>query len=220
MYSLGVDVGYSSVKFVLIDENLQVIEQAYILHKGRIKEEIGQYIENLMSKYGHDVRNGAATGQGSKFIAEKKGITWINEVTSLVEGSRKQKIDIHSIIEIGGQSSKYITNMGKGDNSNIKISINSNCSAGTGSFLEEQVSRLRIKLEDFSKLTEEATDIPRIAGRCSIFAKTDIIHHQQEGINANNILLGLAYAVVKNYRANVVKKNPIQPYLVNRWSCL
>jgi predicted CoA-substrate-specific enzyme activase len=210
LYSLGIDVGYSSIKFVLINSDFQVLEHSYILHKGRSKEEIEQYMNVLIEKYGDKITVGGATGQGSKVIAEKKGITWINEVTSLVEGSRKHSTAINSVIEIGGQSSKYITDMGSEDNSNIKISINSNCSAGTGSFLEEQVSRLGIQLGDYSRLTEEAAFIPRIAGRCSVFAKTDIIHHQQEGVEAKNILLGLAYALVKNYRANVVKKNPIK----------
>lgn len=128
----------------------------------------------------------------------------------MVEGSWRVHPDVNTVIEIGGQSSKYITNMNQSDKSNMKISINSNCSAGTGSFIEEQVSRLDIKLEDYSKYTEEATFIPRIAGRCSVFAKTDIIHHQQEGTDAKDILLGLAYALVKNYRANVIKRSSIQ----------
>ncbi|MFT9496558.1 acyl-CoA dehydratase activase [Anaerosolibacter sp.] len=209
MYSLGIDIGYSSVKFVLMNKDLEVMDSTYILHKGRIKEEIDRYIFQLTRKYGDNITYGAATGQGSKFMSGRQGITWMNEVTSLVEGSRYLSMDIHSVMEIGGQSSKYITNINQGDNSCIKISMNSNCSAGTGSFLEEQVSRLGIKLNDYAALTEEAAFIPRIAGRCSVFAKTDIIHHQQEGIAVKEILLGLAYALVKNYRANVVKKNPI-----------
>ncbi|WP_051569391.1 acyl-CoA dehydratase activase [Alkaliphilus transvaalensis] len=211
MFSLGIDIGYSSIKFVLINKNLEVIDLAYILHKGRVKEEIVKYVSYLENKYGEGITKGGATGQGSKFLSDKKGISWINEVTSLVEGSKHCREDIKSVIEIGGQSSKYITNVDDNGNNSIKISINSNCSAGTGSFLEEQVSRLGIRLEDYSKLTEKASYIPRIAGRCSVFAKTDIIHHQQEGTETKEILLGLAYALVKNYRANVVKKNPIQP---------
>lgn len=211
LYSLGIDIGYSSVKLVLINKNLEVVDNIYLLHKGRIKEEIRQYMDQLISKYGEkNIIYGAATGQGSKFIAEKQGITWINEVTSLVEGSRQMHPSIRSIVEIGGQSSKYITDMDGSDPSGIKISINSNCSAGTGSFIEEQASRLGISLEDYSAYAEKATFVPRIAGRCSVFTKTDIIHHQQEGVDVKDIFLGLAYALVKNYRANVIKKNPIR----------
>lgn len=210
LYSLGIDIGYASIKFVLINRNWEVIDSSYILHKGRIKEEMQDYMEQISIKYGErDITYAALTGQGSKFLSTDGGLSWINEVTSLVEGSRHLYGNINSIIEIGGQSAKYITNIGESHSSNIKISINSNCSAGTGSFIEEQVSRLGINLEDYSEFTEKATFIPRIAGRCSVFAKTDIIHHQQEGVNPKDILLGLAYALVKNYRGNVVKKHPI-----------
>ncbi|WP_242824185.1 acyl-CoA dehydratase activase [[Clostridium] dakarense] len=87
--------------------------------------------------------------------------------------------------------------------------MNSSCAAGTGSFLEEQAYRLSVDIKDISKHIEKATSIPRIAGRCSVFSKTDMIHHQQDGTKIEDILLGLCYALVRNYRANVIQKNPI-----------
>lgn len=113
-----------------------------------------------------------------------------------------------AIVEIGGQSAKYITNFSQNDKADIKISMNSSCSAGTGSFLEEQLSRLNLALEDYSLYAERARSIPRIAGRCAVFAKTDITHHQQQGVPVEDILLGLAHAVVRNYRAAVMKTLP------------
>lgn len=208
MFSLGIDIGYSSLKMVLINGGHEIIEEIYILHRGRVKEELNKSLKRLLEKYEGKILYGGATGQGSKFMDTKQGIQWINEVTSLVEGSKGLDGAVRSIIEIGGQSSKYITNLE--ESASIKISINSNCSAGTGSFLEEQASRLNISLEDYSRYTEDASFIPSIAGRCSVFAKTDIIHHQQEGVASKEIMLGLAYALVKNYRANVIKKNPLQ----------
>ncbi len=88
--------------------------------------------------------------------------------------------------------------------------MNSNCSAGTGSFLEEQISRLKLKLEDYALYAGRAKTIPRIAGRCSVFAKTDIIHHQQEGVPVEDILWGLACAMVRNYRGAVMRKLPLR----------
>ena len=87
--------------------------------------------------------------------------------------------------------------------------MNSNCAAGTGSFLEEQVSRLNLSVEDYAAYAAKSSSIPRIAGRCSVFAKTDIIHHQQEGVPVEDILQGLAYALVRNFRGAVIKKLPI-----------
>lgn len=210
MYSLGLDIGYSAIKFVLVNERFEIVNNTYRLHRGKIKEELEHYLEELISRYGQEnIIFGAATGQGSKLFSENQGIHWINEITALSEGSWRINPEIKSVMEIGGQSSKYLTHMDQADKSALVISINSNCAAGTGAFLEEQVSRLGLRLEDYAAHTKKARLVPRIAGRCSVFAKTDIIHHQQEGTEVKEILLGLAYALARNYRSNVVKKHPI-----------
>lgn len=210
MYSLGIDIGYSSVKLVLINDKYEIVYNRYKLHKGHVKEETKKLIQDLLYSFNiYEIKFGTVTGSGSKLLTQNNFVEKINEVTSLVEGCGYLKSDAKSIIEIGGQHAKYITDFNQKERSHLKISINSNCSAGTGSFLEEQVSRLNLKIEDYSTLAVKAESIPRIAGRCSVFAKTDIIHHQQEGVSVNDILAGLAYAVVKNYKAAVVKQLPV-----------
>ena len=67
------------------------------------------------------------------------------------------------------------------------------------------MSRLGLKIEDYSLLVEQAQSVPRLSGRCAVFAKTDIIHRQQEGVSTPDILLGLCYALVRNYKATIVK---------------
>ncbi len=211
MYSLGIDIGYSAIKAALIDSNNEVKYEKYILHKGRIKQSLNDIISDLLNNYNiKNITYGAVTGSGSEFLTKTKQIKSINEVTSIVEGSINTNKNIGSIIEIGGQSAKYITDFSENNKSKIKISMNSNCSAGTGSFLEEQVSRLNLNLEDYSTYASKAKSIPRIAGRCSVFAKTDITHHQQEGVSVEDILLGLAYALIRNYKGSVMKKLPMK----------
>ena len=118
--------------------------------------------------------------------------------------------DTASIIEIGGQNAKYITDFSDRDQSRIQISMNSSCGDGTGAFLEEQAFRLLLALKDFGRYAAKGASIPRIAGRCSVFAKTDITHHLQEGGPLADILLGLAHALVRNYRTSIMasKQNP------------
>lgn len=211
MYSLGIDIGYSSVKLALIDNTHNEIKYTtYILHKGKMAAVLREAIEELLIAYGQEnIVWGAVIGSGSKFLTNTGAIQHTNEVAAIVEGCLHTGRSIGSIVEIGGQSAKYITDFSQHDKSHIKVSINSNCSAGTGSFLEEQVSRLNLKLEDYSIYANRATSIPRIAGRCSVFAKTDITHHQQDGASVEDILLGLAYAVIKNYRGAVMKRLPL-----------
>lgn len=207
MYSLGIDIGYSSVKTALVDEKGSVGHVKYTLHKGDVKGAILGHINEIADKYDlSKIEYGAVTGSGGKIFLKTSGVETVNEAAALVEGASAADGRARSIIEIGGQSAKYITGLGTREKSGIQIAMNSNCSAGTGSFLEEQCSRLNLELEDYSKYAARAGSTPRIAGRCSVFAKTDITHHQQEGVPVEDILLGLAYAVVRNYRVAVMRK--------------
>jgi|GEM_PF-14662 len=207
MYSLGVDIGYSSIKLLMIDGKGKVIYQSYLLHKGKIRETLSKSLHDLLCGYdAGEIEYGAVTGSGSRFLARSGLSEFVNEVAALVEGCLNTDKRIGSIIEIGSQSAKYITGLSDGDRSRIKVSMNSDCSAGTGSFIEEQVSRLGLKLEEYALYARKSRSIPRIAGRCSVFAKTDITHHQQEGVPVEDILQGLAYAMVRNYSTSVMKK--------------
>lgn len=72
------------------------------------------------------------------------------------------------------------------------------------------MSRLGLQIEDYSKLVAQAREIPNLSGRCAVFAKTDIIHRQQEGVPKQDILLGLCYAMIRNYKATIVKNLPVE----------
>jgi len=207
MYIIGLDIGYSSAKMVLIDEHARISYSNYRLHKGDAAGVIRQFLDEASKSYPlSQIGYGAITGTCARILGKSKEINIVNEVAALVEGALASRTGARSIIEIGGQSAKYITGLNSDDRSRIKIAMNSNCSSGTGSFLEEQVSRLNLRLEDYSRYAARARTIPRIAGRCSVFAKTDITHHQQEGVPVEDILLGLAYSVVRNYRVSVMRK--------------
>lgn len=215
MYSVGIDIGYSSFKIVLLNDNYEIKYSHYLLHKGDVKEVFKKSIRTLLEHFNpQEISLGAVTGSGSEFLTQTGKIYSVNEVAATVEGSLAANKNIRSIIDIGGESAKYITGITKEDKSNIEIGMNSNCAAGTGSFLEEQMSRLNLRLEEYSDYAGRAQSIPRIAGRCSVFAKTDITHHQQEGVAVEDILLGLAYAVVKNYKGAVMKRLPVKKPLL------
>ncbi len=210
MYSLGVDVGYSSVKLALTEKGGRMVFSRYRMHRGHIKKTVRTLMEELFSLYApEDILHGAATGSGSRFLVQRGVMHGVNEVTALIEGCTHMGFSFGSLAEIGGKNATYVTGF-RGASGAPEISMNSGCSAGTGSFLEEQMSRLHLPLEEYSRLVERARSVPRIAGRCSVFAKTDMVHHQQEGTPVEDILLGLAYGVVQNYRTGVMKKLPLE----------
>lgn len=205
MYAIGIDIGYSTIKIAVTGKDKSIILSDYRFHRGRLQktlvdllEEAGRHIDLANIKYG------AITGSGADILKE---MIKINEVTAIVEGARIIDDSAKSIVEIGAQSAIFIS--GSNSPETMDVSINSGCSAGTGSFLEEQVNRLGIPLESYGKLALSADEAPRIAGRCSVFAKSDIIHHQQEGFSIESILKGLANAVASNYKSMIVKSHKV-----------
>jgi len=115
---------------------------------------------------------------------------------------------VKTIIEIGGQDSKIIIL-----NNGIvtDFAMNTVCAAGTGSFLDRQAERLEIPIEQFGDYSLKSTTPVRIAGRCAVFAESDMIHKQQLGYSNENIIRGLCNALVRNYLSNVAKGKKILP---------
>lgn len=195
MFALGIDIGYSSVKLVKMTLQYQVVHVTYDMHYGKIKETLMNSLSQISLK---DIKYVGVTGSGVTSLQLKSEA--FNETTALIEGCQLVMPFVKGILSMGGQSASYINHVNE---SQMNIAINSSCSAGTGSFLEEQVHRMNLKVDAYQSIPTKK-DVPRIAGRCSVFAKSDIIHHQQEGVAANDILQGLAQAVVKNYRGSVI----------------
>lgn len=209
MHRLGVDIGYSTFKYSIVDDKEQEIGSEYFFHRGNIEAAFSNMLQTIENEYKIKEFYFGITGEQAERMPKLKKYV-LNEVTALIEGAFVSNPSLQTIIELGAQKAKLITNLSAEDRTHIKFSMNSSCSAGTGSFLEEQVSRLGISLYEYSDYTDKATTIPRIAGRCSVFSKTDMIHHQQEGVKTEDILLGLAYALVRNFKANVVQKTVLQ----------
>ena len=204
MKKLGIDIGSSTIKMTLIKDN-KIEKSKIINHKGRLVESLLNLIKELDNDNEFKFM---ITGSNSQGLLNKlKNVDNIEEIPAIIDGHKFLGIDAGSIIEIGSQGSRFITNIKE---MTPRFSVNDHCAGGTGSFFEDQMSRLGMEIEDYSKLVEKARSIPTLSGRCSVFAKTDIIHRQQEGFTKEDILKGLCYAMIKNYKATIVKGMPLQ----------
>ncbi len=148
------------------------------------------------------------TGSAGKLVAEVLHIAHINEIAACAYATRKMLPDVKTIIEMGGEDSKYIILQ---DNAIKDFSMNSVCAAGTGSFLDQQAERMRLTIEQFSELAAKNSRPARIAGRCSVFAKSDMIHLQQIATPVEDIVAGLCFAVARNFKGTIVKGRPSVP---------
>jgi predicted CoA-substrate-specific enzyme activase len=152
------------------------------------------------------------TGSGSQLIAKVLGIYFENEFRAIAKSMRLFYPEVRTILEMGGESSKYIRLEPKAQSKHLGIvdySTSGECAAGTGSFIDQQASRLLYSIEEVGPAACGASCAARIAGRCSVFAKTDMIHAQQKGYSTDQILRGLCDAVARNFKSSIVKGRPI-----------
>jgi predicted CoA-substrate-specific enzyme activase len=148
------------------------------------------------------------TGSGSQLIAKILGIYFENEFRAIAKGVRTFSPEVRTIFEIGGESSKYLRLDPEAVGKHLGIvdyQTSGECAAGTGSFIDQQATRLLYSIEQVGPAACGASCAARIAGRCSVFAKTDMIHAQQKGYTTEQILRGLCDAVARNFKSSIVR---------------
>ncbi len=206
--SLGCDLGSSSVKLALLDREQNCLATRYRMHGGDARAVFSVMMEEILDEFAGRIGWAMVCGSMAGGFPQQFRA---NELAAIVTGAKNIFRGCASIVDIGGESARYIADV---DKNQINFSFNGSCSAGTGSFFEDQMTRLGTEIDEFNTIVAQSTSIPRIAGRCTVFAKTDIIHRQQEGASTPDILRGLAYALVKNYRGTIIRNLPVRSPLI------
>jgi len=208
MYYLGVDVGSVSTDIVLIDENFKIIDKVYLKTKGRPIKAIQDGFRELKKYKKEEILAAGTTGSGRQIAGYVIGADVVkNEITAHAVAALYIDKDVKTIIEIGGQDSKIITLK---DGVVTDFAMNTVCAAGTGSFLDRQAERLEIPIDKFGEYALRSDSPVRIAGRCAVFAESDMIHKQQLGYCEEDIIGGLCEALVRNYLNNLAKGKEIK----------
>jgi len=204
---LGIDVGSETAKIAIINKEGRLIEKQYIKHFGKPAEVVSRLLSEIYSVYKN--LKICFTGVSGRFIAKTVSAPYVNEILSQATATSMYYPHVRTIIEIGGEDSKLIF---LDANGRIKdFSLNSICAAGTGSFLEQQAERLGLTIEEFSFLAIKSKRPSKIAGRCSVFAKSDMIHLQQIATPVEDIIAGLCFALARNFKATMFKGRSIEP---------
>ena len=206
---LGIDVGSITTKVVVLSEGDEVLAKVYLRNSGRPIEAIQQGMERVIATMGEGILiDGVATTGSARHLAGYLvGADLIkNEITAHSVAVIDLFPEAKTIIEIGGQDSKVIVLR---NGVVVDFAMNTVCAAGTGSFLDQQAARLGVSIEEFGSLALKAEYPVRIAGRCTVFAETDMIHKQQIGHSVEDIVAGLCDSLVKNYLNNVCRGKEI-----------
>jgi len=197
-YYLGVDIGSVNAKLALIDENGRVIK----FDTEKVISSPGAAVSALITRLGErfnlkEIIAAGVSGSGRAVIPKELGWTEYSSSLAIASGLLNHYPDVKTIIQIGGQSTLVIE-LEDGLKKPWKVESNPLCAAGTGRFLEQQAYRIGISMEDFASLAMKCKGTPpRIAARCSVFAKTDLIHLQQKGAPLDAMLYALCESVAR-----------------------
>ncbi len=215
MAYLGVDVGSVSTNIAVINDNGDTIYTSYIRTRGEPIRAIQKGLKEILVSIhapGCQVMGVGATGSARHLAGVMIGADIVkNEITAHAIAASYFVPSVRTVFEIGGQDSKiiFLSNGVVAD-----FGMNSVCAAGTGSFLDQQAGRLAIPIEEFGDYALRANTSVRIAGRCTVFAETDMVHKQQLGHPIENIIAGLCDAMVRNYLNNLVRGKEIAEPIV------
>jgi predicted CoA-substrate-specific enzyme activase len=195
---LGVDIGSVNAKLALVDENGKVVR----LDTEKVTSSPRAAVASLISRLGEgldlkEVSAAGVSGSGRDVIPNELGWTHYSSSLAIASGLLHIYGEVKTIIQIGGQSTLVIE-LEDGLKKPWKVASNPLCAAGTGRFLEQQAYRIGISMEDFANLALQFKGTaPRIAARCSVFAKTDLIHLQQKGAPLDAMLYALCESVAR-----------------------
>ncbi len=208
---MGVDVGSVSTNIVITDRRQDILFEYYARNNGQPLNSIkvGLNVLKAQMPENYCIRGVGTTGSGRQLVGAMIGADVIkNEITAHAAATIHYVPDVRTIFEIGGQDSKIIVIK---DQIVVDFAMNTVCAAGTGSFLDHQSERLKVPIEEFGELALTARKNVRIAGRCTVFAESDMIAKQQFGFSKAEIINGLCEALVRNYINNLGRGKTLAP---------
>ena len=192
-----------------------VLVTRYRRIKGSPSEATRALLDELFAVVAGDtVRGVRVTGSGGRLIGQALDATYENEFKAIARGLAGLHPDVVTVFEMGGETSKYLrldTDGTTGRTGIADYQTNGDCAAGTGSFIDQQASRLMYEIEDVGDIVIAAGRAANIAGRCSVFAKSDMIHAQQKGYQPPEVLKGLCDAVIRNFKGTITKGKLVEP---------
>jgi len=208
-FFLGIDIGSITGKVAIIDEHHQLIGRVYKRTEGQPIKCIKSALQEIFERQGAlPIAGAATTGSGRKLIRTIVGADIArDEITAHAVAAIDYCPEVKTVIDIGGQDSKLILIRNQ---LVVDFAMNSICAAGTGSFLDKLGDQLGVSIEEFGSCAICSSKPASISGRCTVFAESDIITKKNYGYKKEDILMGLCYRLVENYKTNLGRGKKIE----------
>lgn len=206
MKLLGIDVGSTTVKAVLLDDSKEIIYNKYVRHMSQIRETVKRLIEEIYQEFGDIEIKLAVTGSGGIGVSEWLNILFVQEVIAGTEAVTFKYPQTDVIVELGGEDAK-VTFLTK---STIDQKMNGICAGGTGAFIDQMATLLNVDATELNEMAKRAEKVHPIAGRCGVFAKTDVQPLINQGARKEDIAKSIYQAVVKQTISGLSQGKPIK----------
>ena len=209
-YNLGVDIGSTTMKVAIIDDNNNLIFSDYRRHNANIRHTARTIIGAMYNQLGTCRLRVMITGSVGMGYAERLGFNFAQEVVAAAEVVKQNYPNVHTFIDMGGEDSKMIFfNEGKVPD----IRMNGSCAGGTGAFIDQTATLLGVDTAELNSLAEKATTIYPIASRCGVFSKTDIQNLLARNVSRADIAASMFNAVAMQVITSLSRGMEIEPKL-------
>ncbi|MDI3536428.1 MAG: hypothetical protein PWP30_910, partial [Eubacteriaceae bacterium] len=190
-YKMGIDIGSTTIKMVILDQEESIIYEAYRRHLSNIKNTIVGLLNEAYDKMGDLSARVCVTGSGGLMISQWLGIDFVQEVVAGTRAVERLIPTTDVAIELGGEDAK-ITFF----NGTIEQRMNGTCAGGTGAFIDQMATLLKTDAQGLNEMAKSHQTIYPIASRCGVFSKTDIQPLINEGAEKSDIAASIFQAVV------------------------
>lgn len=205
VYALGVDVGSTTVKTVILDENKQIIYSKYERHFSKVKETVRSQLEIIQKEYPDHTFKLSITGSAGLGLATASELPFVQEVFGAFIAVKESYPDADVVIELGGEDAKIIFLTG-----GVEQRMNGTCAGGTGAFIDQMATLLKVSGDELDELALQAERVYPIASRCGVFAKSDIQPLLNQGADRRDVAASIFQAVVDQTVAGLAQGRRIK----------
>ncbi|MEA1954681.1 MAG: BadF/BadG/BcrA/BcrD ATPase family protein [Campylobacterota bacterium] len=214
-YALGIDIGSTTVKYVLCDNTFNIVAKAYTPHDTKQAYTLLTLLQKLATTHEEEYKHidkVYITGSGASRIAPTINARFVQEVNAVVLAVEYYHPDVNSVIELGGQDAKIIHfKEGEDGKKTVSTSMNDKCASGTGATIEKCTMKVGMESEDVQKLSFETDKLHHVAAKCGVFAETDIVNLVKTSVPSNEIMNSLADAIVMQNLTVLTRGNTLMP---------
>lgn len=207
---IGIDIGSTTIKCVVLDEENNIIHKSYERHFAMIQEKTQEVIKGIKEKF-HITEPVicAISGSAGMGLAGRAGIPFVQEVYATKVAISHRLPDTDVVIELGGEDAKILFLKG-----NLEVRMNGTCAGGTGAFADQMASLMQVSVDEMNELAKQHEQIYSIASRCGVFAKTDIQPLLNQGAKKEDISASILYAIVNQTITGLAQGHPIEGNIV------